>query len=299
MAARWYRRSVNGEVFLAYVEQELVPTLSPGDMVVMDNLTATRGQPVREAIEGVGAGLLYLPPYSPDFNPIEQAFSKLKAWLRKAAERTIGALWDQIGGIDEPIIVLAGQQSERDGGCARRRLVAKRPCRDLCDAIVAEDRIERRRQQKRLLDVGGEPFAIDLEPGDELGSKDMGRVGKQPDRLQEVVDQDGLRNVQLERACGSGRRHGGVVADDLEASLDDDLADRRIALARHDRRREPVIRDDQLAEPAARAGAEEADVVGDLHQRDGEHVQVPRDLDKGVVGAHALELARVGREGQA
>ena len=103
-------------------------------------------------------------------------------------------------GIDDPVIVLAGEQSERDGGCARRGLVAKRPCRNLCDAVVAEDRIERRRQQKRLLDVSGEPFAIDLEPVDELGSKDMGRVGKQSDRLEKVVDQDGLRNVAA-RTC--------------------------------------------------------------------------------------------------
>lgn len=88
---------MNGLIFKAYVEQFLVPTLSPCDIVIMDNLPAHKVIGVREAIEAVGAGLLYLPPYSPDFNPIEMMFSKLKALLRKAAERTIAGLWDKIG----------------------------------------------------------------------------------------------------------------------------------------------------------------------------------------------------------
>ena len=75
----------------------LVPELAKGDVVVMDNLSSHKGPRVREMIEAAGATLLYLPPYSPDFNPIEMAFSKLKALLRKAAERTIPALWDAIG----------------------------------------------------------------------------------------------------------------------------------------------------------------------------------------------------------
>ena len=75
--------------FLAYVEQVLVPTLSPGDIVVLDNLPAHKGAAAREAIEAAGASLLFLPPYSPDFNPIENAFSKLKALLRKAAARRV------------------------------------------------------------------------------------------------------------------------------------------------------------------------------------------------------------------
>jgi len=79
---------MNGEVFLAYVRQHLVPTLRPGDTVVMDNLSSHKRTGVREAIEEVGAKLEYLPPYSPDFNPIELAFAKLKAILRKAAART-------------------------------------------------------------------------------------------------------------------------------------------------------------------------------------------------------------------
>lgn len=88
---------INSQWFQAYVDQVLVPTLSPGDIVVMDNLGSHKGAGVRKAIEAVGATLLYLPPYSPDFNPIENAFSKLKALLRKAAERTVEGLWSRIG----------------------------------------------------------------------------------------------------------------------------------------------------------------------------------------------------------
>ncbi len=87
---------MSGPAFLAYVEQVLVPELSLGDIVVMDNLPAHKVSGVREAIEAAGASLMYLPPYSPDFNPIEMAFSKLKAFLRKAAARTITDLWDAI-----------------------------------------------------------------------------------------------------------------------------------------------------------------------------------------------------------
>ena len=86
-----------GNAFIAYVEQVLVPELSQGDIVIMDNLPAHKVTGVRQAIEKVGATLRYLPPYSPDFNPIEMAFSKLKAILRKAAARTITELWDVIG----------------------------------------------------------------------------------------------------------------------------------------------------------------------------------------------------------
>lgn len=88
---------VNGQWFQACVDQVLVPTLSRDDIVIMDNLGSHKGAGVRMAIEAAGATLLYLPPYSPDFNPIEKAFSKLKALLRKAAERTVDALWDRIG----------------------------------------------------------------------------------------------------------------------------------------------------------------------------------------------------------
>ena len=92
-----YDGPMNGTVFLAYVEQVLGPTLRPGDLVVMDNLPAHKGAAIREAIERCGARLVFLPPYSPDFNPIENAFSKLKALLRTKAERTINALWDAVG----------------------------------------------------------------------------------------------------------------------------------------------------------------------------------------------------------
>lgn len=87
---------MNGEIFLAYVGQVLAPTLKPGDIVVMDNLPAHRAPGVRDLIEAAGAELRYLPPYSPDFNPIEMAFSKLKAFLKKVAPRTLDALWDAI-----------------------------------------------------------------------------------------------------------------------------------------------------------------------------------------------------------
>jgi transposase len=85
--------AINGETFRAYVEQFLAPTLTPGDIVIMDNLGSHKVAGVRQAIEAAGARLLYLPPYSPDLNPIEQLFSKLKAILRKAAARTIDSLY--------------------------------------------------------------------------------------------------------------------------------------------------------------------------------------------------------------
>ena len=84
--------AMNGEAFTAYAEHLLAPTLGPGDIVVMDNLPAHKVKGAREAIEKAGAMLLFLPPYSPDFNPIEQAFAKLKALLRKAAARTVETL---------------------------------------------------------------------------------------------------------------------------------------------------------------------------------------------------------------
>jgi len=89
--------AINRNAFEVYVEKVLVPALRPGDVVIMDNLSSHKGPRVREMIEAAGAGLLYLPPYSPDFNPIENAFAKLKALLRKAAERTVDGLWDAIG----------------------------------------------------------------------------------------------------------------------------------------------------------------------------------------------------------
>jgi transposase len=88
---------MTGAVFLAYVEQVLAPALEPGDAVVMDNLSPHKVAGVREAIRAAGASVLYLPSYSPDFNPIEQLFAKLKALLRKAAARTQNALWETIG----------------------------------------------------------------------------------------------------------------------------------------------------------------------------------------------------------
>lgn len=88
---------INGESFLAYVEQFLVPTLAPGDIVIMDNLGSHKGRAIRHAIRAVGAHRLLLPPYSPDLNPIEQAFAKLKALLRNASERALETTWRRIG----------------------------------------------------------------------------------------------------------------------------------------------------------------------------------------------------------
>ena len=88
---------INRSAFETYVERVLAPELRQGDIVVMDNLSSHKGPKVRERVEAAGASLLYLPPYSPDFNPIENAFAKFKALLRKAAERTVEGLWAAIG----------------------------------------------------------------------------------------------------------------------------------------------------------------------------------------------------------
>ena len=88
---------IDGEIFLAYVRQFLCPTLRPGDVVILDNLSTHKVAGVKDAIARAGASLLYLPPYSPDLNPIEKLFAKLKALLRKAAKRSIEALWNEIG----------------------------------------------------------------------------------------------------------------------------------------------------------------------------------------------------------
>lgn len=89
--------AINGAIFLAYVQQQLVPTLRRNDLVVMDNLSAHKVTGVQTAIENAGARLVYLPPYSPDFNPIEQVFAKTKWQLRSAAKRTVTALWRTLG----------------------------------------------------------------------------------------------------------------------------------------------------------------------------------------------------------
>jgi transposase len=92
-------RAMTGDIFRAYITRCLAPTLRPGDIVVMDNLAAHKVAGIRDAVEATGARLVYLPPYSPDLNPIELAFAKLKALLRQAAERTIPTLWDRIGSL--------------------------------------------------------------------------------------------------------------------------------------------------------------------------------------------------------
>lgn len=112
--------AMNGELFLAYVEQQLAPTLQPGDVVVMDNLPAHKAAGVRQAIERVGARLVYLPPYSPDFNPIEQAFAKLKWLLRSAAKRTAEGLNQAIADAIEQFSPVECQNYFRNSGYATR-----------------------------------------------------------------------------------------------------------------------------------------------------------------------------------
>lgn len=107
---------INGEIFLTYVEQCLAPSLRPGDIVIMDNLSSHKVEGVRKAIKAVKSDLLYLPPYSPDLNPIEKLFAKLKALLRKAAERTLENLWAKIGSILDGISAQECQNYFRDGG---------------------------------------------------------------------------------------------------------------------------------------------------------------------------------------
>lgn len=92
-----FEGAINGRSFLAYVRQVLVPVLRSDDIVVMDNLGSHKVHGVRQAIEAAGAQLLYLPPYSPDLNPIEQVFAKIKTRLRARAERTVTALWEALG----------------------------------------------------------------------------------------------------------------------------------------------------------------------------------------------------------
>ena len=88
---------INGKCFLAYVEQQFVPTLKPGDIVVMDNLGSHKAKAIRNAINEVGARLWFLPPYSPDLNPIEQTFAKIKHWMRMAQKRTVEDTWRHLG----------------------------------------------------------------------------------------------------------------------------------------------------------------------------------------------------------
>ena len=88
---------INGQCFRAYVDQQLIPTLKPGDIVVMDNLGSHKSKAIREAIRAIGARLLFLPPYSPDLNPIEQTFAKIKHLMRAAQKRTIEDTWRYIG----------------------------------------------------------------------------------------------------------------------------------------------------------------------------------------------------------
>lgn len=94
---------INGECFRAYVQHILLPALKPGDIVILDNLGSHKSKAVRQMVHGAGARLWYLPPYSPDLNPIEQAFAKIKHWMRQAQRRTVEDTWRQIGYLVETI----------------------------------------------------------------------------------------------------------------------------------------------------------------------------------------------------
>ena len=121
-----FLRLKNGDIFLAYVEQQLVPTLKAGDIVVMDNLSSHKVAGVRKAIESVGAKVLYLPPYSPDFNPIENAFSKLKTLVRKSKTRTMEELWNKLGELTEVFTPEECRNYLKNAGyCAKERLQTK------------------------------------------------------------------------------------------------------------------------------------------------------------------------------
>ncbi len=108
--------AINGTIFLAYVQQQLVPTLKAGDIVVMDNLGAHKVSGVKEAIEAAGGTVAYLPPYSPDLNPIETVFSKFKALLRRAEERTVEALWKTCGELTDAFAEAECRNHFRHGG---------------------------------------------------------------------------------------------------------------------------------------------------------------------------------------
>ena len=107
---------MDGPLFLAYVREFLCPTLAPGDVVIADNLSSHKVAGVRQAIESAGATIRYLPPYSPDLNPIEKMFSKLKAMLRKAARRTVDALCDEIAAVVDTISASECQNYFRSAG---------------------------------------------------------------------------------------------------------------------------------------------------------------------------------------
>ena len=120
---------INGASFLAWVQQALVPTLSAGDIVIMDNLSSHKVAGVHEAIEAVGATPLYLPPYSPDLNPIEQVFAKLKAILRKVGARTVDDLWRAIGNALDEFSPTEPSALWGGGGAAECRQKLPRQCR--------------------------------------------------------------------------------------------------------------------------------------------------------------------------
>jgi transposase len=94
---------INGELFSLYVENVLAPTLASGDVVILDNLGSHKGKAVRRTIRQAGAHMLFLPPYSPDLNPIEQLFAKLKHWMRDAEARTVEATWRKLGDLLHPL----------------------------------------------------------------------------------------------------------------------------------------------------------------------------------------------------
>lgn len=221
-----YDGAMNGTVFLAYVEQVLVPTLSKDDVVVMDNLPAHKAAGIRDAIETAGANLLYLPPYSPDFNPIENAFAKLKALMRARAERTIAGLWDTVGAILECFpLTNAPTTSRRQGMSQIEQDVLERRVLNRLHPILnrnSTNRVEVRARQdastciKRGHPLGTMLFRVQIVMCADMALQRLELLGVL--EADDVVLVDGLlhRNRRLQGSCRrsdltTGETHQGAV----------------------------------------------------------------------------------------
>jgi hypothetical protein len=168
---------------------------------------------------------------------------------------------------------------------------------DLGGLVVADLGVERGHQHERLVEVLAGALGVGLDADDAVVDEAVGGVAEEARRLQQVVDHDRLEHVELEVAVGPGDGDGGVVADHLGAHHREGLGLGRVDLARHDRRAGLVLGEPDLADAAARARAEQADVVADVHERHGRALQRARRLDDRVVGRERLELVLGGHEG--
>jgi hypothetical protein len=167
---------------------------------------------------------------------------------------------------------------------------------DLAGHVVANDRVKASNQHERLVHQSADAALVGLETFDQVGAEAGHAVREQAGRVQEVGDHDGLEDVELEIALGAGEGDGGVVAEDLRAEHGEGLALGGVNLAGHDGAAGLVLGQLELGETAAGAGAEEADVLGDLEEGDREGVELAVGLDDGVVGGEGLELVGCGDE---